>query len=66
MNAKKAKKFRKEVRKSIGSGIDTMRRISRKKPRFIPLPIWVLIAYWPLFKIKHIKRVYVELKKDKS
>lgn len=61
MNAKTAKKIRKETRKvareEFGTGIKMLNKLMRKRPKFVPKFIWVLI-YLPLFRFKHIKLIY--------
>jgi hypothetical protein len=61
MNAKEAKKLRKEVRKSVdrnfGVGMEALARIIRRKPRWIPKKIWIL-AYAPLFPKKYLSLIY--------
>lgn len=52
MSAKQVKKNRKEVRrvwkKNFGTGLEALSNITRKRPKWIPKNVWVLI-YWPLF-----------------
>ena len=61
MNSKKAKKFRKVVRKrvdeNLGIGFQALSGIIRVRPKWIPKFIYIL-ALLPLFKIKYIKKIY--------
>lgn len=61
MNQKKAKKFRKEVRRRVdenfGAGMQSLVHILRKRPQWVPKRLWVLL-YLPLFPKKYIKVIY--------
>ena len=61
MNQKAAKKFRKDVRKIVDSklvdGMQTLSKITRQRPKWIPKFIWI-IAYYPLFPKKYRKFIY--------
>lgn len=61
MNSKQAKKIRKETRKSFkanfGEGMEVLQMITRKRPKWCPKRIWVLL-YIPLFPRKYIKVLY--------
>ena len=56
MNAKKAKKFRKEVRRRVdqnfGVGLQALNHIIRPRPKWIPKRLWIIV-YMPLFKKKY-------------
>ena len=60
MSGKQVKRVRREVRRRVdqnmGAGVEALKELVRKKPRFIPKKIWAL-AYWPLFKEKYWKMI---------
>lgn len=64
MNAKKAKKLRKEARRYsevlIGEGFEAVGNLIRSRPKWIPKILWILL-YVPLFKVKYLKIVYKNL-----
>ena len=61
MNAKKAKKLRKHLRKEIGQGMQVLNKLIRKRPKWIPKYIWILF-YLPLFKVDNLKHIYKTIK----
>lgn len=65
MSQNKVKKARKEikrvVREEFGAGLESLGKLVRPRPFFIPKFVWVLF-YLPLFPIKHLKIIYKYLK----
>lgn len=61
MNGRKAKKLRKEIRKSLGEAMNVLNKLTRQRPRFIPKSVWVLL-FLPLFSFKNLKVIYRYLK----
>jgi len=55
---------RKMIRRNLGDGMDAMHEISRRPPRWLPLWLWAGIAYWPLFKLRHVRFMYRKLKQN--
>ena len=60
MSGRQEKKVRKIVRKQftreVGAGIEALKRITRKRPAWIPKAVWAY-TYLPLFKRKYIHLV---------
>ncbi len=57
MSTKQAKIIRKEFRRMVGGSMETLNKITRKRPWFFPKFVWV-IFYLPLFRARHLKEVY--------
>jgi hypothetical protein len=61
MSTKQAKKLRKyarlEARTIFGEGMEAIGTMMRKRPRFVPRFLWILL-YLPLFKSKTWKVFY--------
>lgn len=61
MNARNAKKLRREARRQVnenfGSGMEALAHLTRERPQWIPKWIWIL-AYVPLFKRQYLPVVY--------
>ena len=60
MKSKAAKKIRKAVRGEIGKGFQSLNKIIRKKPWYIPKFLWVL-PLLILFEKRYIKYFYKHL-----
>ena len=58
---KKAKMFRKHLRKEIKGGLNMLSKIVRPRPKYIQKFIWIWF-YLPLFRIKDLKIIYREIK----
>jgi len=60
MSGKQAKKLRKEARKIMGNSFESLNKITRARPRWIPKWVWIWF-YWPLFPKKYLKLIYRNL-----
>lgn len=61
MNQGQAKKIRKEVRRNarklFGEGIEVLGTLIRKRPKYIPKFLWIIL-FFPIFKRKTYKYLY--------
>lgn len=61
MSDKQTKRVRKEIKRqvnnNVGEGLQSLQLITRKRPKWIPKRVWVLM-YLPLFPKKYLKFIF--------